>query len=143
MNPDTPLMNRRRLLCGCAGLATLSLLGCGQRGDATSSAPAEIDAQSSCSLDGMQLSDYPGPKGQIRYAGVAEVQWFCDSVELLSVLLARILDGASHDDCCAWVADWVRDNPSFAFQPYPGLPTRVACHFAGPRPDEKWLETPQ
>ncbi len=29
------------------------------------------------------------------------------------------------------------------FQPYPGLPTRVACHFAGPRPDEKWLETPQ
>ena len=86
--PSNITLNRRRLLCGCAGLATLSLLGCGQSGDAASSAPAEIDAQSSCSLDGMQLSDYPGPKGQIRYAGVAEVQWFCDSVELLSVLLA-------------------------------------------------------
>ena len=83
-------LNRRRLLCGCAGLATLSLLGCGQSGDAAAgaSAPAEISAQASCSLDGMLLADYPGPKGQIRYDGVAEVQWFCDSVELLSVLIA-------------------------------------------------------
>ena len=35
-------------------------------------------------------------------------------------LLARILGGASHDDCRQQVADWVRDNPAFAFQPYPG-----------------------
>lgn len=89
MNPvsDFPL-SRRRLLCGCAGLATLSLLGCGQSGGAANAGPAEITAQSSCSLDGMQLADYPGPKGQIRYAGVDEVQWFCDSVELLSTLVA-------------------------------------------------------
>jgi ADP-ribosyl-[dinitrogen reductase] hydrolase len=38
-------------------------------------------------------------------------------------LLARLLSGASHDDCCAWVADWVRDHPAFAFQPYPGRAT--------------------
>lgn len=38
-------------------------------------------------------------------------------------LLARILGGASHDDCRKQVADWVRDNPAFAFQPYPGRAT--------------------
>lgn len=93
MNPDLPIVNRRRLLCGCAGLAglaTLGLAGCGQ--DSASSAqaqtPAEIQPQSSCSLDGMLLSDYPGPKGQIRFAQVDEVQWFCDTIELLSTLVA-------------------------------------------------------
>ena len=106
-------LNRRRLLCGCAGLATLSLLGCGQSGDAAAgaSAPAEISAQASCSLDGMLLADYPGPKGQIRYDGVAEVQWFCDSVELLSVLIApeqvRAVVSAHVQDMA--LADW--DQP--------------------------------
>lgn len=109
--PFNAPLNRRRLLCGCAGLATLSLLGCGQSGAAASSAPAEIDAQASCSLDGMLLADYPGPKGQIRYDGVAEVQWFCDSVELLSVLLApeqvRAVQSAHVQDMA--LADW--DQP--------------------------------
>ena len=86
--PFNLTLNRRRLLCGCAGLAALSLAGCGQSGAAANGTPAEISPQASCSLDGMLLADYPGPKGQIRYDGVAEVQWFCDSVELLSVLLA-------------------------------------------------------
>lgn len=85
---DAPL-NRRRLLCGCAGLAALGLAGCGREpGGADAKTPAEISAQSSCSLDGMLLSDYPGPKGQIRFAQVADVQWFCDTVELLSTLLS-------------------------------------------------------
>lgn len=93
MNPDLPSIHRRRLLCGCAGLAgfaALSLAGCGQdiASSAQAQAPAEIQPQSSCSLDGMLLSDYPGPKGQIRFANVAEVQWFCDTTELLSTLLA-------------------------------------------------------
>lgn len=89
MTTDSTLpLSRRRLLCGCAGLATLSLLGCGQSGDAASTAPAEPGPQVSCSLDGMLLADYPGPKGQIRYAKVAEVQWFCDSMELLATLVA-------------------------------------------------------
>ncbi len=104
-------LNRRRLLCGCAGLATLGLLGCGQSSAAASSAPAEIDAQASCSLDGMLLADYPGPKGQIRYDGVADMQWFCDSVELLSVLLApeqvRAVQSAHVQDMA--LADW--DQP--------------------------------
>lgn len=92
MNPDTSLIHRRRLLCGCAGLAglaALSLAGCGQDNAASQAqGPVNFEAQSSCSLDGMLLSDYPGPKGQIRFAQVAEVQWFCDTVELLSTLLA-------------------------------------------------------
>lgn len=83
--------NRRRLLCGCAALAALStvgLAGCGRKGEAAeASRPQEIAAQSSCSLDGMLLSDYPGPKGQLFYKGDSQVNWFCDSVELLSTLL--------------------------------------------------------
>jgi ADP-ribosyl-[dinitrogen reductase] hydrolase len=35
-------------------------------------------------------------------------------------LLARILAGASHDDCSDWVTEWVRACPAFAFQPYAG-----------------------
>lgn len=116
MNPDIPLMNRRRLLCGCAGLAglaALSLAGCGKDDAASSQAqgPVDFQAQSSCSLDGMLLADYPGPKGQIRFANVAEVQWFCDTTELLSTLLApeqvRTVASAFVQDMAQ--ADW--DQP--------------------------------
>ncbi len=41
----------------------------------------------------------------------------------LARLLARIVTGASHDDCRNWVADWVREHPVFTFQPYPGHAT--------------------
>lgn len=81
-------LTRRRLLCGCAALAAAGLAGCNRtddNGDAVK--PQEIAAQSSCSLDGMLLSDYPGPKGQVIYKGDSQVNWFCDSVELLSTLL--------------------------------------------------------
>lgn len=81
-------LTRRHLLCGCAALAAAGLAGCGRKDDAGGAAkPQEITAQSSCSLDGMLLSDYPGPKGQVIYKGDSQVNWFCDSVELLSTLL--------------------------------------------------------
>ena len=77
---------RRRFLCGCAGLvglSTLSLAGCSRDTDGhQSQAPLEIDPQTSCSLDGMLLADFPGPKGQIHYAQDRQVDWFCDTVEL-------------------------------------------------------------
>ena len=38
-------------------------------------------------------------------------------------LLALILAGTPHADCQAWVADWVRANPAFAFHPYKGRAT--------------------
>ena len=82
-------LNRRRLLCGCAGFAALTLAGCsrGSDGDQASSQPVDPNPQTSCSLDGMLLSDFPGPKGQIHFAHEKEVQWFCDTIELVSTLL--------------------------------------------------------
>lgn len=83
-----PSPTRRRLLCGCAALAAAGLAGCGSKADAGDAGkPQDIAAQSSCSLDGMLLADYPGPKGQLIYKGDSQVNWFCDSVELLSTLL--------------------------------------------------------
>ncbi|MEH0164761.1 nitrous oxide reductase accessory protein NosL [Paucibacter sp. JuS9] len=99
---------RRRLLCGCAGLAALGLAACGRKDDTASTGPQDFDAQASCSLDGMLLAEYPGPKGQLRYADEAQTQWFCDTVELLSTLLrpeqVRALQSAHVQDMA--LADW-------------------------------------
>ncbi len=49
-------------------------------------APLEITQGTSCSLDGMLLADFPGPKAQIQYAqGPAD--FFCDTVEMFSIYL--------------------------------------------------------
>ena len=83
----TTSTTRRRLLCGCAAFATLALAGCGRDEGAGTASAKEIDAGASCSLDGMLLADYPGPKGQMLVDGEPQPQWFCDTVELLSVML--------------------------------------------------------
>jgi copper chaperone NosL len=49
--------------------------------------PKAFETGTLCSLDGMALSDYPGPKAQIHYHGRAEPDFFCDTVELLSLWL--------------------------------------------------------
>lgn len=46
----------------------------------------EPTRDTACSLDGMTLVDYPGPKGQIHYAS-GEVSFFCDTMELVSIYL--------------------------------------------------------
>lgn len=46
----------------------------------------EITAGTTCTLDGMLLSDYPGPKAQIHYAE-GPPEYFCDTVEMFSILL--------------------------------------------------------
>lgn len=110
----SPSMRRRRLLCACAGFAGLSglaLSGCGRpTGDSLSNAPLEIDSHTSCSLDGMLLSDFPGPKGQIHYVQDRQIDWFCDTIELLSALLApeqvRAVKSAWVQDMA--LADWSR-----------------------------------
>lgn len=48
--------------------------------------PQDITAGTTCSLDGMILADFPGPKGQIRY-DKGEPDFFCDTVELMSIYL--------------------------------------------------------
>jgi len=49
-------------------------------------APQAITAGTSCSLDGMVLSEFPGPKGQIHYA-TGEPDFFCDTMEMFSIYL--------------------------------------------------------
>lgn len=85
-------ITRRRAL-GLAALAALPttflLAGCSDKAAENASlAPVEIDRSTSCELDGMLLSDYPGPKAQIHYAGQDKPSFFCDTVELFNTLLA-------------------------------------------------------
>mgnify|MGYP001187736411 FL=1 len=90
-NHDTCGDRRQVLgLAAWAALGSLGLLaGCGERAsEAQSLAPIEIDRSTSCELDGMLLSDYPGPKAQVHYVGQDKPSFFCDTVELFSTLLA-------------------------------------------------------
>lgn len=48
--------------------------------------PQEITVGTSCSLDGMTLADFPGPKGQIIYT-TGNPDYFCDTVEMFSIYL--------------------------------------------------------
>ena len=70
-----------------AALAAPLLAACGKSPDPAALAPLEITRGTSCALDGMLLADYPGPKAQIFYAGQAEPDFFCDTVEMFHVYL--------------------------------------------------------
>jgi copper chaperone NosL len=111
MTASRSTLTRRRLLCGCAGLAALgTLAGCGSSDAAAPVAAADFGHDANCALDGMLLAEYPGPKGQIHYAGASAPDWYCDSVELLNVLLRpeqqRPIRAAFVQDMAA--ADWQR-----------------------------------
>lgn len=85
---------RRRLLgwalAAPLGMGFASLMGCSQHADsgAPSITAVDFDRATSCELDGMLLSDYPGPKAQIHYEGQERPVFFCDTVELFNTLLA-------------------------------------------------------
>jgi copper chaperone NosL len=76
------LFNRRHAWLAAA----LLTVTCGQQA-AQGIAPVEITRQTACSLDGMILADYPGPKAQIHYAGQAAPEYFCDLMEMFDVYL--------------------------------------------------------
>lgn len=83
MKPNMKRMRAARI-AGC--LAALLLLA------ACSEAVKEIvaqepDANTVCSLDGMTLVDFPGPKAQIQYAE-GKPEFFCDLMEFFSALQA-------------------------------------------------------
>ena len=80
------MMTRRSMLF--SAVLGSALLGCDQSQSTKPLAPVEIDAATSCDLDGMLLADYPGPKAQIHYAGQAAPTFFCDTVEMFNTLLA-------------------------------------------------------
>ncbi|MEZ0245313.1 MAG: nitrous oxide reductase accessory protein NosL [Methylophilaceae bacterium] len=48
--------------------------------------PLAIQTGTACSMDGMILADFPGPKGQIHYASGAP-DFFCDTTEMFSIYL--------------------------------------------------------
>ncbi len=70
------------LLAGSIGAAVM-LAACGQD---MKGQPVEPTASTACSLDGMLLLDFPGPKGQIVY-DQGPPDFFCDTVELLAIYL--------------------------------------------------------
>ncbi len=66
-------------------VALLGLTACSQTEQAPP-APQEIAQGTSCTLDGMLLADFPGPKAQIHYVQGA-TEFFCDTVEMFSITL--------------------------------------------------------
>jgi copper chaperone NosL len=76
-------MMQKKFLLLALLLATFAL-GCTKKDEAIK--PVEIDRTTSCSLDGMILMDYPGPKAQIQY-DKGEPDFFCDTMEMFSIYL--------------------------------------------------------
>jgi copper chaperone NosL len=66
--------------------AVVALLACGDRAEAPVVA-VEIDSATTCDLDGMLLTDYPGPKAQIYFKDEAKPAFYCDTVEMFNTLL--------------------------------------------------------
>ncbi len=80
-------LSRRRLLLAAATSGLLAACSQGDNRQAATGGALEIGPSTSCALDGMLLADYPGPKAQIHYQGVAEPDWFCDTIEMFSIYL--------------------------------------------------------
>jgi copper chaperone NosL len=80
-------MNRVQRTFILAARAATVLAACGQSATSTAVVPLEINQGTSCSLDGMLLADYPGPKAQIHYAGQPQPDFFCDTVEMFHMYL--------------------------------------------------------
>lgn len=80
MNPATRTLVLAALAAGLLG-------ACGESAKTAAVTPHEIEHGTSCSLDGMLLADYPGPKAQIHFAGQNEPEFFCDTVEMFNIYL--------------------------------------------------------
>lgn len=67
-------------------VAGAAILGGCSRNEPASAKPIEITRGTACSLDGMTLMDYPGPKAQMQYDH-GEPDFFCDTIEMFSIYL--------------------------------------------------------
>lgn len=76
----------RSPLLACLLSAAALLVACGDKAE-TALVPMEIDAATTCDLDGMLLADFPGPKAQIHFKGEAKPSFYCDTVEMFNTLL--------------------------------------------------------
>ena len=75
-----------RFLVRSAGIVTLLALLAGCNPAEKAVAPIELTQETSCSLDGMTLLDFPGPKAQIQYSTGAP-DFFCSTMEMFSIYL--------------------------------------------------------
>jgi copper chaperone NosL len=66
--------------------AALAAAACGETERPKTAQPVEITRDTVCSLDGMVLADYPGPKAQMHYAQ-GQPDFFCDTMEMFSLYL--------------------------------------------------------
>lgn len=78
-------MKRNTLIRLLAPIVILTILSSCDKQISNVSA-REINSSTSCSLDGMVLAEFAGPKGQIHYA-TGEPDFFCDTVEMFSIYL--------------------------------------------------------
>jgi copper chaperone NosL len=78
-------LNRPRASAIALAVA-LAALGACTNTETVAVKPAELTRDTACSLDGMTLLDYPGPKAQIVY-DKGDPDFFCDTIELFSILL--------------------------------------------------------
>ena len=62
--------------------AAIALDGC-SKSETTAVQPVALTRDTVCSLDGMTLTDYPGPKAQIHYDR-GNPDFFCDTIEMFS-----------------------------------------------------------
>ena len=67
-----------------ACLTLMVLASCGEQGH--SPGPAEVTPDTTCALDGLRLSGYPGPKGQVHYRH-GGIEFFSDTMEMFSIYL--------------------------------------------------------
>lgn len=79
------MMLRRPTHGACAALLAVLLAACGPSAQAPA-VPVEITRSTTCSLDGMLLADYPGPKAQMHY-DQGPPDFFCDTMEMFSIYL--------------------------------------------------------
>ena len=100
-------------------VAMLGLNACDQKEPVVQ--PMSLKQGASCSLDGMLLMDYPGPKAQIHY-DIGEPDFFCDTMEMFSIYLRpeqqkRIRAIYTHDmGKASWEApreEWIDAKKAF------------------------------
>lgn len=98
----------------------LGLSACGKT-ETAAVEPISLAQGVSCSLDGMLLLDYPGPKAQIHYDH-GDPDFFCDTVEMFSIYLRpeqqkRIRAAYTHDmGKASWEApreEWIDATKAF------------------------------
>lgn len=113
---------RQAALLGALGL--MLMLGACSQTEQAAPIPLELAKGTSCSLDGMLLLDFPGPKAQIHYTqGPAD--FFCDTVEMFSIYLhpeqqkrirALYVQDMGRADWNNPKADWIDAKAAFYVQ---------------------------